>query len=82
MSDQEIEVLNRKMDRILFYLNNDGDTGKKGVIAQLESLSKDFYKFRDEYRTAQAVRTAKIGLIGSLGGVVGAGIVWLIKIFT
>lgn len=80
MSDQEIEVINRKLDKISFYLNNDGDTGKKGVIAQVEQLSKDFYEFVDDYKRAVAVKNAKLGLLAFFGGCLAVVVEWVIKL--
>lgn len=77
------------LNRILFYLENDSRTGRKGLVTDVEDLKEDFKDLRNtltnfiaEYRQAQAVKNAKVGLIGALAGAAVTGIGWLIKILT
>lgn len=77
----EIKALEKKVDLILSYLHNDRGTGAPGLVADFASLKKDFNDFKMKYERDQAIRNAKIGVIGAIaGGVVSFG-AYLIKIF-
>ena len=49
MSENEVAVLNSKMDRVLFILNNDEGTGKKGLVAQVNDLTKSMDSHKQEF---------------------------------
>lgn len=73
----------KKLDRIIFILDNDEGTGQYGLVAQVQDLKKkqhdDIARVEDkidafivEYKKTEAVKQAKAGLIGALaGGIVG-----------
>ena len=76
------------LNRILFYLENDSRTGRKGIVTEMEDMKESITDLRNsvvrfiaEYRQAQAVKNAKVGLIGALAGGVVTGIAWIIKVF-
>lgn len=84
----EITEIKRSLDRILFYLENDPKTGKEGLVTEIENVKSDvaglkntMINFIAEYRQAQAVKNAKVGLIATLASAIVTVIMWLIKIF-
>ena len=80
MSDKDVEVLKRDVQKILMYLHNDDDTGKKGLVFEVEKLQKDFSSFKTKYETAQAVKKATIGVWATIGGVVALIAKWAVTL--
>lgn len=76
MSEKDVEVLKKKVDLILFYINNDEGTGRKGIVNQLEDLKDKVDKFIVKYNQNEAVKKAKMTIWGMIGGAV----IWLFKI--
>ena len=74
MSGHEVAVLSRKMDRILNILENDESTGSKGLIAQVNELKNNFYKFVNKYNIDQAKKKGKETVWKIVWGTVGAGL--------
>lgn len=75
MSKEEILSIEKKLDRVLFYLNDDPATGKKGLVSNAESLdtkilalNKKVDVFINEYETDKKVKAAKIAAYASAGG--------------
>ncbi len=73
MSEQQ-EIAD-SLKRILFYLDNDNKTGKKGLVTEIDDLKTEvaglkntLTNFIAEYRQAQAVQKAKVGLLSLIGG--------------
>lgn len=77
MSDKDVEILKRSVDKILFYLHNDEGTGNKGLIAEVKQLSHDFNEFKSKYETGQAVKKATIGVWATIGGFVALIARWV-----
>ena len=77
MSEKDIQYLKDNVQKILTYLHNDEGTGELGLVAEVKQLKKEFSAFVSEYHTSQAVKRAKIGLLGTIGGVLGTGLVWV-----
>lgn len=80
MSIEEIQVLNRKVDRILSYLHNDEGTGTKGLVAEVADLKKNFNDFMISYKLEKAFKKGQIGIIAFIGGGLVLLVEWLIKI--
>lgn len=70
MSDNDFEALKRDVQKILFYLNNDEDTGEKGLVAAFRSHEKEFKDFKTKYEKEQAEKKAKMGVYGAIGGAI------------
>lgn len=68
MSTDEMQALERKVDRILSYLHNDEGTGKKGLVAAFEDHKAQMDNFMSTYATEQQVKKAKMGVWGAVGG--------------
>lgn len=77
MSEKDVEALKKDVQKILSYLHNDDETGEKGLVAQVRIMQKDFNEFTAAYKTEQAVKKAKIGLLGTIGGFIGGFLLWV-----
>jgi hypothetical protein len=77
MSDKDVEVLKRNVDKILNYLHNDEGTGAKGLVSEVAELKKSFSEFKIKYETSQAVRKATIGAWATFGGFVALAAKWV-----
>lgn len=91
----EIEKLSNKIDGldnnvkiILFYLNNDAATGKKGLVQDVADLKDEiiavkdeFSEFVHEYKKKEAVKNARVGVISAIvsGGI--TLVAWIVKTF-
>lgn len=82
----EMQEIKDSLHRILFYIENDPKTGRKGIITDVEDIKTNIIDltqkvdgFIVEYNKAQAIKNAKIGLISSICGGIAACVVWLIK---
>lgn len=78
--------LRDSLNRILFLIDNDPRTGRKGLYTEVSDLKEEIGQLRQvmttfiaEYRQAQAVKAAKTGLISAIVSGVVAAIVYLIK---
>lgn len=56
MSDAEVAILNRKMDKVLSILNNDKDNGTPGLVSQVTDLRQFVHQFVATYNVNEAVR--------------------------
>jgi hypothetical protein len=85
----QVSETGRKLDRILFILNNDEGTGQDGLVAQVQEIKKKNHSdilrvegkidgFIIEYKKQEAVKNAKAGLIGAIAG----GIVALLGVLS
>lgn len=80
MSERDVEILKRDVQKILNYLYNDEGTGKKGLVADVDKIKLDLYKFINDHKTSEEVKKAKYGLIGMIGGLIATGLLWLAEI--
>lgn len=74
MSENEVRILNRKMDRILLILENDAGTGSKGLVTQVSDLRDNFHNFVHQYNIDQATKRGKDTVWKIVWGAVGAGL--------
>lgn len=65
---QKHEAQDKKIDRILFYLDNDTGTGEPGLVAQVKAHGKAFSDFKVQYAIAEAVQLEKAKRKGALNG--------------
>lgn len=79
MSDEEVAVLNRKMDKVLSILNNDGETGRPGLVAEVIDIRNKFVTFVAEYNRDKAEKSGKDKVWRIVWGAVGAGLLWIGK---
>lgn len=87
--EKDLEILKaenrsteKKVDRILFYLENDGATGSKGLVAEMAQIKIDGARveakidsFVTEYQKSQAVKKATL----TVWGFVGTGVFLICK---
>lgn len=77
MSDRDVEVLKRDVQKILFYLHNDNGTGQKGLVAEVAEMRLKLEKIISDQKTAQAVKKATIGAWATIGGFMALLIKWV-----
>lgn len=82
MSEDQVETLKRDIQKILSYLHNDEDAGKKGLVADFADHKQKVNDFIVKYESDQAVKKAKISTWGMVGGGVVAFILWVGKLVT
>ena len=81
--DKRLDSLDKKIDRVLSYIETDKTTGRKGLFENQQDLAKDHEQLKDdlqevknEIKTDKKVLAAKGAFLGFIGG----GILWLIKL--
>ncbi len=62
-----MEQLEKKVDKILFYLESDPATNQKGLVEQVSDNTHDI----NELRTHNKVTTGKIVVTGTILGIIG-----------
>lgn len=62
----------KKLDKILGYLHNDKDTNQPGLIADFHAHKEKMETFVTKYNEEVAVKKAKLGLLATIAGAVGA----------
>jgi len=75
MIPAKIIAIEKKIDRILFYLEDDAPTGTKGVVSTLNAHGKRIENLEE----GNLVSKAKVaGLSAGIGGIAGAtmGKIW------
>lgn len=86
LSVTDIQKIHDDLHRILSYLENDGKTGRKGLVTEVEDLKKELdstkqtmVNFIAEYRKDQAVKYAKNAVWGMVGAAAVTIAWWLVK---
>jgi len=74
-------VLEKKVDRILFILENDDATDKKGLVSRVTSLEERLKDFISQYNNDQSYKKGRNAVISFIFGVLGAGLLKLIGLF-
>ena len=70
---EEFNLFKSKLEKMLFYLEDDNKTGQKGIISRVSDLED---KVRD-LNTDKKVNAGKLAVYVSVGG----AILWIIKNF-
>lgn len=78
MSDEEVAVLNRKMDRVLGILENDGGTGRPGLVAEVAEIRNIVIGHIANYTKDKAEKNGADRVWKVVWGSVGAGVLWVI----
>ncbi len=86
--EQKFDVVDKKMDRLLFILDDDKGTSQKGLVGQFKDAEKNqkafeerVEKFISDYNTAQKIKDAKAGLLGAIAGGIVSGVTIFLKFF-
>lgn len=69
MDPQDEREMNKKISKILFYLESDKTTNQKGLVEKVSDLEKTINNMQ--------MQTFKIGAIF---GIIGSGVGWILKI--
>jgi hypothetical protein len=80
MAQDDVEILKGKVDKILFYLNNDEGTGSKGLIAEVRQLSYDFNAFKRSYEDKELIKKTKMTMYGGFGAAILLAIKYVITL--
>lgn len=73
--EDKVDKLDKKMDRVLEYLNDDQFTGRKGLVSQVDKNTRDI----QAEKVNRKVKNAKISIIAWIGsGIISLG-AWVIK---
>lgn len=88
--DQKSNERDKKLDRIIFLLDNDEGTGSKGLVARVKDLHETQIQHKaildthiNTYDTEKKVQSAKAVKYGSIAGTVVASIMTaILKFFT
>ncbi len=80
MSDKDVEVLKRDVQRILNYLHNDEDTGTKGLVAEVAMLKKSFGDFMTIHKAEKAFKKGQIVAFVAIGTAAGWALEFIIKL--
>lgn len=80
MAADDVEILKGKVDKILFYLNNDEGTGSKGLIAEVRQLSHDFNAFKRSYEDKELIKKTKMTMYGGFGAAILLSIKYIITL--
>jgi len=73
----QIDEVNKKIDRILFYLLDDKETGNKGLVSTVKSNSKRL----DEFATNEKVKRGKWSVYTILGSGILTAFIWIVEKF-
>jgi len=73
----QIDEVNKKIDRILFYLLDDKQTGSKGLV----STVKDNSQRLDDFATNEKVKRGKWSMFTILGSGILTAFIWIVEKF-
>lgn len=67
------KTLEQKIDRVLYILENDDKTDRKGLVKQVEDMEQAL----DEIILNQKMFAFKVAFLGALGGFLFTALVWI-----
>jgi hypothetical protein len=76
MSEKETSELSKKLDRVLYILDNDEKTGRKGLVSSVYEIRNELDDVLEANRTAEAVKKGQMAIYGAIG----AFCLWLLGI--
>lgn len=79
MSDHEVEILNRKVDRILSFLDNDTASGRQGLVSEVADLKKWIHSHVAQYNIDQAIRKRDLKWTATIFSALGTTFIFIIK---
>jgi hypothetical protein len=65
--------LEQKIDRVLYILENDDKTSRKGLVKQVEDMEQAL----DEIILNQKMFAFKVAFLGAIGGFLFTALVWI-----
>ena len=72
MPHQEYQTVNQKLDRVLYILENDDKTNRKGLVEDVAEMKKTL----EELMFKQKMFAAKVAFLGIIGGFLFSVLVW------
>ena len=69
----DAKTLEQKIDRVLYILENDDKTDRKGLVKQVEDMEQAL----DEIILNQKMFAFKVAFLGALGGFLFTALVWI-----
>jgi hypothetical protein len=69
----EGKSLEQKIDRVLYILENDDKTSRKGLVKQVEDMEQAL----DEIILNQKMFAFKVAFLGAVGGFLFTALVWI-----
>jgi len=67
------KTLEQKIDRVLYILENDDKTDRKGLVKQVEDMEQAL----DEIILNQKMFAFKVAFLGAAGGFLFSALVWI-----
>ena len=80
---KRLDSLDKKIDRVLSYIETDKTTGRKGLFENQQDLANDHEVLRDDLQEVKnGINTDKkvLAAKGTILGFIGGGVLWLIKL--
>jgi len=78
MSDEEVAVLNRKMDRVLGILESDGGTGRPGLVAEVAEIRNIVIGHIANYTKDKAEKKGADRVWKIVYGSIGGALLWIV----
>lgn len=72
----KLNTLDKKVDKILYYLESDSATNQKGLVEKTENNSFEIYKLKEKF----GIYEAKASVWGAVGGGIVALAAYLINV--
>jgi len=72
MPPAETKTINQKLDRVLYILENDEKTNRKGLVEDVADMKKTL----EELIFKQKMFAAKVAFLGVVGGFLFSVLVW------
>lgn len=69
----DAKTLDQKIDRVLYILENDDKTSRKGLVKQVEDMEQAL----DEIILNQKMFAFKVAFLGAIGGFLFTALVWI-----
>ena len=77
MKELDTQSNSQKLDRVLYILENDNKTNRKGLVEEVSEIKKDL----DQLITKDKILSGKIAVVGFIGGFGFTLISWIFNNF-
>ncbi len=74
---EDLKALEKKVDRILFYLESDTHTNQKGLVEDVAEMRKEL----SELIVREKIWHAKAAILGTIGGFAAIFLSWVFDHF-
>jgi cob(I)alamin adenosyltransferase len=76
--ETKVDSLEKKVDRMLFYLESDSNTNQQGIVEKTEINARNIARIEEKIK----IYEAKASFLGLIGGAVFYIVTWLLKALT